>query len=523
MVELSEEEREEARERQQAEIEFIQSAYSPEEAYVLDGTKIVRLLLLPIAIDDGDGGVCNEVVKVELLFEMPESYPVHEEAILSVKGSLKSSPSNPQYIRKAALYVIPNLLDKCQQTAMDVAGMEAVFSVLSAVEEWVESEWQSILDDHKRTPSNTKSLHTQSAQPSSDINKNILGRRIIYSHHIIAKSKRRGLSQLASQYKLGGFAKIGWPGVILIEGSETNCQLFVDEIKRWRWQNLQVRGEEKLAIREGEDMESHRKLPLQFEEIGEDGMSLLASKCREAKMEHLFLTCMKISDHRTTDDEGEANVNMNESEESYGTLVHVDHMNDSKKYRKWLKKTCQSQGCLLLIRQCRLGRQADTGNINRLTNVYVGIFGNRDSVKQVMKQWRTSRVDVDSKSKPCLERLMTVVEEGYIQRTPIFIEDESDEIDCTVEELGKLVGVIDTDWGLMRRYSDDRENDEALTIRGGGEEVNAKAVKEPMMRQEEDKASTAKCGYITFLVSNVFFIVFLLWAFLPEQIILEYM
>ena len=114
MAELSEEEREEVRERQQAEIEFIQSAYSPEEAYVLDGTKIVRLLLLPI--DDGDGGVCNEVVKVELLFEMPESYPVHEEAILSVKGSLKSSPSNPQYIRKAALYVIPKLLDKCQQT-----------------------------------------------------------------------------------------------------------------------------------------------------------------------------------------------------------------------------------------------------------------------------------------------------------------------------------------------------------------------------------------------------------------------
>ena len=93
MAELSEEEREEVRERQQAEIEFIQSAYSPEEAYVLDGTKIVRLLLLPIAIDDGDGGVCNEVVKVELLLEMLESYPVHEEAILSVKGSLKSSPS----------------------------------------------------------------------------------------------------------------------------------------------------------------------------------------------------------------------------------------------------------------------------------------------------------------------------------------------------------------------------------------------------------------------------------------------
>ena len=32
-------------------------------------------------------------------------------------------------------------------------------------------------------------------------------------------------------------------------------------------------------------------------------------------------------------------------------LPHVDHMNDPKRYYKWLKKTCQAQGCALLIRQ----------------------------------------------------------------------------------------------------------------------------------------------------------------------------
>ena len=422
---LSSDEREEAKVRRDAEIEFIQSAYSLEEAYILNGD-IIRILQLP---------VYDDVVKVELRLQMPEGYPIHEDAILNIKGHLKSSPSNPQYIRKAALSAIPQLVEKCQATAVEVAESgEAVWSVLNSAEAWGESVWKDILEEYASNTNTTKPTHIESSSNSN--NTLTLGRRIIYSHHIIANSKRRALKDLASQYKLGGYSKIGWPGVILIEGDEANCQLFIDEIKRWNWQRIQVRGEEQRVIPETEDLDSHRQLPLQFEEIGEDGMSILASKCRESGLERLYLQCMKINDHRTLDSD-EVDV---EKESSYAILVHIDHMNDRKRYCKWLKKTCDTQGCTLLIRQCRNNTNI---NSNERPTIYVIISGERDCVKSVMKQ--------------CLERMMTVVEEGEI-KTHIKQTCDENEIECTFVEFEKLLTSINSDWTLAARRSDDKKS-----------------------------------------------------------------
>ncbi|KAL7540571.1 hypothetical protein ACHAXR_012541 [Thalassiosira sp. AJA248-18] len=450
---------EEATERRLAEIEFIKSAYSPEEAYVLDDERsnngiIVRRLHLPIpsninvAIDDKDEE--TSVVQVELSLRMPEKYPIQEDAVLVVKGSLFSSPSNPPFIRKAALNAIPQLADACQQTASEVAeaqgGGEAVWSVLTRAEEWVESEWGTLLQEHSCSALlNTKSTSTNEEYICCT---STLGRRIIYSHHIIANSKRRDIAELTSQSRLGGYMKIGWPGVILIEGNESDCQMFVDEIKRWRWQQLQVRGEDQLTIPEGESLDSYRQLPLKFVELGEDDMSLLASNCRDAGLENLFLTCMKINEFRSIGNDDQRHVE--DAGSNYGVLVHVDHMNDGKRYRKWLRKTCQTQDCTLMIKQ--FYSSGDANDHGRAT-IYVGIFGDKDGVRQVMKLWRTSRVDIDSKNKPCLERMMYVIEEGEIQRTPSnssSLDDEHD-LDCSFEDLERLITIVDTRWAQSVR------------------------------------------------------------------------
>ena len=228
-------ERSESRLRQLAEIEFLKSAYTPDEACVIsdaNGCFVVRRALH------------LSLVKVELSIVMPTGYPVQEDAILIVEGWLTSSLP---HIRKAALHAIPRLVDACQQSAVEAGGGEALWSVLCCADEWVQgSEWKNILDEHRCN--SVHSARVLNKTESSDCKKNnsnvLLGRRIIYSHHIIANSKRRDLANLASQYKLGGYLKIGWPGMILIEGSESSCQSFVNEIKRWRWQQLQLRGEE---------------------------------------------------------------------------------------------------------------------------------------------------------------------------------------------------------------------------------------------------------------------------------------
>ena len=207
---LTADEIEEAEERRLAETELVKAAYSPDEACVVEGVEndgccctIVRHLHLSTI-----SSASTYAVNVDLSIEMPENYPIREDAVLIVKGSLVSSPSNPPFIRKAALVAIPQLVGTCQQTAVEVAetqgGGEAVWSVLTRAEEWVDSDWGIILEEHSTYAlANTATSMSKNKSPAETIC--TLGRRIIYSHHIIANSKRRDIADLTSQYKLGGY------------------------------------------------------------------------------------------------------------------------------------------------------------------------------------------------------------------------------------------------------------------------------------------------------------------------------
>ncbi|KAE9033535.1 hypothetical protein PR003_g8707 [Phytophthora rubi] len=121
----------------------------------------------------------------------------------------------------------------------------------------------------------------------------VLGRRAIYFHHIIASNKRRVVKEWALELQLCGFSKIGWPGVVIVEGAEANVQEYVRRLQHFRWKQITVRGEQ---TEEGDSkgLDELRRLPRGFREFPEDGMSDLASACRDAGLEELFLTTMKI-------------------------------------------------------------------------------------------------------------------------------------------------------------------------------------------------------------------------------------
>eukprot|EP00927_Polykrikos_kofoidii_P066710 TRINITY_DN62268_c0_g1_i1.p1 TRINITY_DN62268_c0_g1~~TRINITY_DN62268_c0_g1_i1.p1 ORF type:complete len:328 (-),score=64.76 TRINITY_DN62268_c0_g1_i1:47-1030(-) len=122
----------------------------------------------------------------------------------------------------------------------------------------------------------------------------VLGRRAMFSHHIIADSKRRVIVEWAAQLGLGGYSKIGWPGVIIVEGEETAVQAYVDALSRLRWKHFVVRGESIVEGSHGECVDDLRQLPKQFEELGVDAMSALAQRCREFGLEDLFLAALKL-------------------------------------------------------------------------------------------------------------------------------------------------------------------------------------------------------------------------------------
>ena len=74
------------------------------------------------------------------------------------------------------------------------------------------------------------------------------GRRCLYSHHIRAESKRKAIQEWALQLNLSGMSKIGYPGIVVVEGPESGCEQYVNAVSRLRWKHFCVRGEEIMDV-----------------------------------------------------------------------------------------------------------------------------------------------------------------------------------------------------------------------------------------------------------------------------------
>ena len=437
MSSMSAEEEDEARERRLAEIEFVRSAYGEDEAWAVDEKLTIYRRLL---VSSSDGNV----IHVLLSLTMPDGYPIDEEAVLVIDARISddavgasSSSCTAKNMRKMVMDSLPSLIEACRLSALEYAGSESIFAVLSRADEWISVDFVDIVESSNHI--NTDDANEVETTPKCD-NGLVLGRRLIHSHHIIAQSKRKAVVELADQYNLGGYSKIGWPGVIVIEGEESDCMAYVDEIRSMRWQHLAVRGEEQLAVRDQDELEQARVLPNKMQELGDD-MSCIAERCKDAGLEELFLTSMKIYSKKesVSSDASNQKDSTESSSYSYGVLCHVDHMRDGKGYRKWLRKASAAAGCKLLVK-------ASDSNVKRPL-IIVSILGEESDVKRVLKRWRTSRVDVDSAGKPCLERMMTVLTEGKLslpQHKTVDMDslDQEDQLIVSDQTLCDILQVI---------------------------------------------------------------------------------
>ena len=450
------------KERRNAELEFVASAYSPDEAWCCgeddddDYDVIVRRLVLPTHENNNNN---NNPVHINLHLTLPKDYPTN--AALQVDATILDSSSSSStkggvprpssQLLKSALNSLSNLIQSCRRIAIENVGEESVFLVFNQAEEWIQDDWPEYRGEQEEEDEATKD---EMATSNNNNNRILLGRRLIYSHHIISKIKRSDIKSLASEYNLTGYMKVGWPGLIIIEGLEEDCIAFYEEIKPWSWQYLVVRGEQQqqivaVVVPEQEQqvnnnnttissiLDSHRKFD-KFLEV--EDMSLVAQHCRDVGLEALFKTSMKVYDNSEEVLNGDSKEGSSNNQESfssssqqfYGAMIHVDHMNNPKGYRKWIRRACQETYCHVLIKQCYYTNQdyyhysssvsvsgggggGGGDNSPNKKKIIVGIIStSRENVSALLKRWRTSRVDVDSKGKPCYERQMKVVAEGTI-------------------------------------------------------------------------------------------------------------
>jgi hypothetical protein len=412
-------------ERRQAELDFVAAAYAQDEAWCEEGLgglqpSVYRRLEHESSVD---ANASHDRVSFLLQLEMPASYPV--AAALKVSGTVQEDRTNSRLV-KSAFNALPALLLSCRRTADDFSqnAEEAVFAVLSQADEWIQNEWpvyanaassDSTLGQDVSSSLSSSNQNSNSNTQSSSSSCIILGRRLIYSHHIISKQKRSDMRHLASHYKLTGYIKIGWPGIVILEGRDDDCNSFYDDMRKWAWKYLVVRGEMQEKVQGDNDqvVDSKRLFPT-FLEV--DDMSIVANHCRQVGLESLFRTSMKVYANaglKNGNDDQDQDEQQDYDTRVYGALVHVNHMNDAKSYRKWLRKTCQDADVSLLIKQCYTNL-----DFTKRPKIVVALLGDRDSISSVLKRWRTSRVDVDSKGKPCLERMMNVMLEGNLDNHP---------------------------------------------------------------------------------------------------------
>ena len=121
-----------------------------------------------------------------------------------------------------------------------------------------------------------------------------LGRRCVYYHHILSTMKRQCITRWAKVLRLNGFCKIGYPGLLLVEGPEENVAEYVRLLQRLRWKLMVVRGEETIDRPPNKSLDSLRVIPVTQGVIETVDSAEFGEWCKSAGLHELFLTGMRI-------------------------------------------------------------------------------------------------------------------------------------------------------------------------------------------------------------------------------------
>ncbi|EER09820.1 conserved hypothetical protein [Perkinsus marinus ATCC 50983] len=237
---------------------------------------------------------------VTMMFTLPPEYPLNEYAVPEIVA-VEGSESVQRKLRKiedaVATSVRQQLKSGYDFPILASLGPPLTDLLADFEEEWIGMEIEREKEEAAEEMDNYAwATHLAIAAQKYEQRHGppVLGRRMIYSHHIWSPTKRKYILEWARALRLGGMSKLGYPGCILIEGDERDCAEFVNLVTRLRWKYIAVRGEEQVPVLPGKCLDDMRALPLSFTEYGWDDMDKVAARCREAGLEELFLTCMKI-------------------------------------------------------------------------------------------------------------------------------------------------------------------------------------------------------------------------------------
>lgn len=274
--------------RQLAEVEALRSIYGEEGEFELT-TQEEAILESLSNLDDGDD-ISNSFYisfiinllstemggrHVSVGFSLPRGYPEEEAVSVTVKCGGGVSRSEHEAINMGA-----------REVAREHIGQEAVLQVLQRVQEIA----------LRTSNKNIKYSSDQDDGSMSSVCKLLhIKRVLIWFHHIKSLQKRKSILEWGKELNLGGYCKPGFPGIIVIEGEKRSVDTYLKQLQNLRWQAMSIRGEEEEEVPHGKEIDEMRRFLTGVKEVDEHGMSELGLFCREASLEHLFLSALKIS------------------------------------------------------------------------------------------------------------------------------------------------------------------------------------------------------------------------------------
>lgn len=114
-------------------------------------------------------------------------------------------------------------------------------------------------------------------------------------HHIKSPKKRKHIADWSRELRIGGFAKVGYPGVIVAEGLQPDVEDFVARLRSQQWKAMAVRGEHTVRCPTQAEAEGKRHFAAgKVGELADGQLGVLGEHCRAAGLEGLFLTALKI-------------------------------------------------------------------------------------------------------------------------------------------------------------------------------------------------------------------------------------
>ncbi|XP_030633678.1 RWD domain-containing protein 2B [Chanos chanos] len=225
-------------EAQLAEIELLTSMFPSEEELVVDQIALAELR----AYVEGSTDV-----------------PPHSRPEFTVKLKVDTPSTNQVNVSISCAYsveypkVLPEISVRCPElsraqqaelhTDLNSYLLENCCGdvcVLSAVE-WVKDNAQTYIN--KSVPASVPKKEPTQPQSSETFT-----RLWIYSHHIYNKSKRKNILEWAKELNLSGFSMPGKPGIVCVEGLQTQCDEFWARVKVLTWKRIMIRHREDVTL-----------------------------------------------------------------------------------------------------------------------------------------------------------------------------------------------------------------------------------------------------------------------------------